>query len=37
MPQEDILSDLATKHAAALAAYERHMIEIEFLDEPDQQ
>lgn len=32
---EDLLPDLATKHAAALAGHTLHMIEIEFLDEPN--
>lgn len=32
---ENLLPDLAQKHAAALAAHELHMIEIEFLDDPD--
>lgn len=30
-----ILPELAEKHGKALAAHELHMIEIEFLDEPD--
>ncbi len=32
---EKLLPDLAAKHAAAMVAGELHMIEIEFLDEPD--
>lgn len=32
---EDLLPGLAEKHAKAMAAHERHIIEIEFLDEPD--
>ena len=32
---EDLLPDLAEKHAKAMAEHELHMIEIEFLDEPD--
>jgi hypothetical protein len=32
---ETVLPSLAEKHAAALAAKTLHMIEIEFLDEPD--
>jgi hypothetical protein len=31
----DEIDALATKHALALCAYRRHMIEVEFLDEPD--
>lgn len=31
-----LLPALAKKHAQALASHELHMIEIEFLDEPDQ-
>lgn len=34
---ETLLPDLAEKHATAMAEHELHMIEIEFLDEPDQQ
>jgi hypothetical protein len=30
-----LLPQLAEKHAAALASHALHMIEIEFLDEPD--
>jgi hypothetical protein len=30
-----VLPDLAEKHAAAMADHELHMVEIEFLDEPD--
>jgi hypothetical protein len=30
-----LISSLATKHAAAMAAHELHMIEIEFLDAPE--
>jgi len=33
---DTILPRLATEHAAAIAAHQLHMIEIEFLDEPDQ-
>lgn len=33
---DKLLPDLARKHGDALAAHELHMIEIEFLDEPDQ-
>ena len=33
---EDLLPNLAEKHAKAMAAHELHMIEIEFLDEPNQ-
>lgn len=33
---EDLLPDLAEKHAHAMAAHELHMIEIEFLDEANQ-
>ena len=32
---DKIIPSLAEKHAAALASHELHMIEIEFLDEPD--
>jgi hypothetical protein len=32
---DQIIPELATKHAEALAAHELHMIEIEFLDEPN--
>jgi hypothetical protein len=32
---EKLLPDLAAKHAAAMAAHELHVIEIEFLDEPN--
>lgn len=32
---DKIIPKLAEKHAAALASHELHMIEIEFLDEPD--
>ncbi len=31
---ENLLPNLAEKHATAMAAHELHMIEIEFLDEP---
>ncbi len=30
---EDLLPELAEKHAAAMACHQLHMIEIEFLDE----
>ena len=30
-----VISALATKHAAAMAAHELHMIEVEFLDAPE--
>lgn len=30
-----LIPQLAEKHATALASHELHMIEIEFLDEPD--
>jgi hypothetical protein len=33
---EDVVPGLAEKHAAAMASHNLHMIEIEFLDEPDQ-
>ena len=33
---EDVIPDLAKRHAVALIDHELHMIEIEFLDEPDQ-
>lgn len=39
IPEEDldkVLPDLAERHAEALANQKMHMIEIEFLDEPDQ-
>lgn len=32
---EDLLPGLASQHAAAMASHDLHMIEIEFLDEPD--
>lgn len=32
---EDVVPELAQKHAAAMAAKRLHMIEIEFLDEPN--
>jgi hypothetical protein len=32
---EDVLPGLAEKHAAAMASHELHMVEVEFLDEPD--
>ena len=32
---ENLLPRLAKKHAAAMAAHELHMLEFEFLDEPD--
>jgi hypothetical protein len=32
---DKLLPALAFKHAAAMAAHDLHMIEIEFLDEPD--
>ncbi len=32
-----VLPALAEKHAKRLASHERHMIEIEFLDEPNEQ
>lgn len=32
---EKILPEMATKHAKAMASHQLHMIEIEFLDEPD--
>ena len=32
-----VIPDLATKHAEAMARHELHMIEIEFLDEPNEQ
>jgi hypothetical protein len=32
---ERMMKDLAEKHARALAALDLHMIEIEFLDEPN--
>jgi hypothetical protein len=32
---DKLLPDLAIKHAAAMATFDLHMIEIEFLDEPD--
>ena len=34
---DQVLPKLATQHATALAAHELHMIEIEFLDEPNEQ
>lgn len=33
---EEVIRHLALKHCAALAAHKLHMIEIEFLDEPNQ-
>ena len=33
---DGLLPTLAEKHAAKLASFELHMIEIEFLDEPDE-
>lgn len=33
---DNLLPDLAEKHATALAAHRLHMIEIEFLDEPNE-
>ena len=32
---ENLIPQLAEKHALAMARYELHMIEIEYLDEPD--
>lgn len=32
---DELLPDLAKKHAVAMAAHRLHMIEIEFLDDPD--
>ena len=32
---DKLLPGIAEKHATALAAHELHMVEIEFLDEPD--
>jgi hypothetical protein len=32
---DKIIPKLAEEHAAKLASYELHMIEVEFLDEPD--
>jgi hypothetical protein len=32
---DELLPALATKHGAAMAQHRLHMIEIEFLDEPD--
>ena len=32
---EDRVAELAEKHAKSMAAHDLHMIEIEFLDEPD--
>jgi hypothetical protein len=32
---ENLLPALATKHATAMVAHRLHVIEIEFLDEPD--
>lgn len=32
---EDVLFELAEKHAAAMTSHKLHMIEVEFLDEPD--
>lgn len=33
---EDLLPELATRHGEQMAAHSLHMIEIEFLDEPNQ-
>lgn len=32
---DDVLPGLAEKHAAAMVSHELHVIEVEFLDEPD--
>ena len=32
---ESVLPQLSEKHAKAMASHELHMIEVEFLDEPD--
>lgn len=32
---DSILAELAKKHADAMVDYDRHVIEFEFLDEPD--
>lgn len=32
---ESVVSDMANRHAAAMAAHELHMIEFEFLDDPN--
>lgn len=32
---EDVLPGLAEKHATAMASHELHVVEVEFLDEPD--
>lgn len=35
--RDRVMQDLVLKHARAMAAHDRHIIEIEFLDEPDRE